>query len=146
MWHYVNMKIPSGTTMRGKRRGVAGKEKLVGVPNFHSWGNRMMPLTNMDVHHFLWPVNQLIYIMYDRSWNFRFKKFSLIFSASVHWWKLDITKKTGTTNMWAELSKMETFRKKPHSQSLPAKEEERAGTFYHVCDAKSWPKVDVDAR
>ena len=26
--------------------GVAGEEKLVGAPKFHSWGNHTMPLTN----------------------------------------------------------------------------------------------------
>ena len=33
--------------MRGDS-GVAGKGRVVGVPNFHSWGKYTMPLTNIN--------------------------------------------------------------------------------------------------
>ena len=33
VWHHINVKIPSGTTVRGEG-DVAGEGKLVGVPNF----------------------------------------------------------------------------------------------------------------
>ena len=39
--------ITSGATVRGEG-GVAGEEKLVGTPKFHSWGNYTMPLTNVQ--------------------------------------------------------------------------------------------------
>ena len=37
----------SGATVRGEG-GVAGEEKLVGVPKFHSWGKHIIPLTNIQ--------------------------------------------------------------------------------------------------
>ena len=34
--------------MRGEG-GVAGEERVVGVPKFHSWGKCTMPLTNINL-------------------------------------------------------------------------------------------------
>ena len=39
--------IACGTAVRGEG-GVAGEEKLVGVPKFHSWNKCTMPLTNIQ--------------------------------------------------------------------------------------------------
>ena len=42
------MKILSRAAVRneGGAAGAAGEAKLVGIPNFHSWGKFTMPLTN----------------------------------------------------------------------------------------------------
>ena len=41
-WCHVSVKIYSGTTVRDKG-GVVGERRVVGVPNFHSWGKCTMP-------------------------------------------------------------------------------------------------------
>ena len=38
--------------MRGEG-GVAGERRVVGTPNFYSWGKCTMPFMNMDVQRFL---------------------------------------------------------------------------------------------
>ena len=46
--------------MRGDD-GAAGEERVVGVPKFHSWGKRTMPLMNINSDSFLWPAYYINY-------------------------------------------------------------------------------------
>ena len=43
----LKRKIALGIAVSGEG-GVAGEGIVVGVPKFHSWGKRTMPLTNID--------------------------------------------------------------------------------------------------
>ena len=45
IWHHVNIKITSGTAIRGEG-GVAAEGKLVGIPNLHSWSKCTMHAIN----------------------------------------------------------------------------------------------------
>ena len=46
--------------MRGDG-SVAGEGRVVGTPKFHSWVKCTMPLTNINVQRFFWPVYYIIY-------------------------------------------------------------------------------------
>ena len=44
---HVSRKIISGVAVRGDG-SVAGDERVVGIPKFHSWGKCTMPLMNIN--------------------------------------------------------------------------------------------------
>ena len=46
---HVREKIALEVAVRSEG-GVAIEERVVGVPNFHSWGKYTMPLTNINSH------------------------------------------------------------------------------------------------
>ena len=47
VWCHVSGEITLGVAMRGDS-GVAGEERVVGVPKFRSWGTSTMPITNIN--------------------------------------------------------------------------------------------------
>ena len=47
MGHHVSRKIALGVAVRVEG-GVAGEERVVGVPKFHSWGKCTIPLANIN--------------------------------------------------------------------------------------------------
>ena len=51
-----------GVAVRGAS-GVTGEGRVADIPKFHSWGKYTIPLTNMNVQRFLWPVYYLFILI-----------------------------------------------------------------------------------